>query len=89
MMINEGLIGWLVTGLKNYHVMSDYMLEYSIALLMNLIIQSYGRLGWSVVILFILMIANSTKLTHVADLEASPNGTEVNIYTYIKNCNYV
>lgn len=41
-MVDEGLINWLVTSLRGFDGMSDYMLEYAVALLMNLTILSYG-----------------------------------------------
>jgi len=41
-MIEEGIIGWLVSVLEDNDSLSDYTLEYSIALLMNLCLRSTG-----------------------------------------------
>uniref|UniRef100_A0A452HSL8 LisH domain-containing protein ARMC9 n=1 Tax=Gopherus agassizii TaxID=38772 RepID=A0A452HSL8_9SAUR len=42
-MINDGLIFWLVDVLKDMDCLSDYTLEYSVALLMNLCLRSSGK----------------------------------------------
>ncbi|XP_064228963.1 lisH domain-containing protein ARMC9 isoform X4 [Aotus nancymaae] len=42
-MIQDGLIFWLVDVLKDPDCLSDYMLEYSVALLMNLCLRSAGK----------------------------------------------
>ena len=41
-MIEEGIILWLVTELEDNDSLSDYLLEYSVALLMNLCLRSAG-----------------------------------------------
>ncbi|KAK2175425.1 hypothetical protein NP493_733g00009 [Ridgeia piscesae] len=43
LMIEEGIIGWLVSVLEDNDSLSDYTLEYSIALLMNLCLRSTGK----------------------------------------------
>ena len=42
MMIEEGIINWLVSVLEDNDSLSDYTLEYSIALLMNLCLRTAG-----------------------------------------------
>uniref|UniRef100_A0A8D0L5U3 LisH domain-containing protein ARMC9 n=1 Tax=Sphenodon punctatus TaxID=8508 RepID=A0A8D0L5U3_SPHPU len=42
-MIKDGLIFWLVDDLKDTDCLSDYTLEYSVALLMNLCLRSAGK----------------------------------------------
>ncbi|XP_025058507.1 lisH domain-containing protein ARMC9 isoform X5 [Alligator sinensis] len=42
-MIRDGLIFWLVDVLKDTDCLSDYTLEYSVALLMNLCLRSAGK----------------------------------------------
>nr|XP_039262549.1 lisH domain-containing protein ARMC9-like [Styela clava] len=42
-MIEGDLIAWLVTTLSGFETLSDYMLEYAIALLMNLCLRSSGK----------------------------------------------
>ena len=42
LMIEEGIIAWLVTVLEDNDSLSDYTLEYSIALLMNLCLRTAG-----------------------------------------------
>uniref|UniRef100_A0A8C9U4N2 LisH domain-containing protein ARMC9 n=1 Tax=Scleropages formosus TaxID=113540 RepID=A0A8C9U4N2_SCLFO len=42
-MIEDGLISWLVDELQNSDCLSDYTLEYSTALLMNLCFRSQGK----------------------------------------------
>ncbi|PNI70402.1 ARMC9 isoform 5, partial [Pan troglodytes] len=42
-MIQDGLIFWLVDVLKDPDCLSDYTLEYSVALLMNLCLRSTGK----------------------------------------------
>ncbi|XP_073866583.1 lisH domain-containing protein ARMC9 isoform X14 [Macaca fascicularis] len=42
-MIQDGLIFWLVDALKDPDCLSDYTLEYSVALLMNLCLRSAGK----------------------------------------------
>ncbi|KAM9126942.1 lisH domain-containing protein ARMC9 isoform 2-T2 [Pangshura tecta] len=42
-MINDGLVFWLVDVLKDTDCLSDYTLEYSVALLMNLCLRSSGK----------------------------------------------
>ncbi|XP_067417220.1 lisH domain-containing protein ARMC9 isoform X2 [Emydura macquarii macquarii] len=42
-MISDGLIFWLVDVLKDTDCLSDYTLEYSVALLMNLCLRSAGK----------------------------------------------
>ena len=41
-MIEEGITGWLVSVLEDNDALSDYTLEYSVALLMNLCLRSAG-----------------------------------------------
>ena len=41
-MIQDGLIFWLIDILKDPDCLSDYTLEYSVALLMNLCLRSSG-----------------------------------------------
>lgn len=41
-MISDGLIFWLVDVLRDSDCLSDYTLEYSVALLMNLCLRSAG-----------------------------------------------
>ena len=41
-MIEEGIIAWLVSVLEDNDSLSDYTLEYSVALLMNLCLRSAG-----------------------------------------------
>lgn len=41
-MIQDGLIFWLIDILKEPDCLSDYTLEYSVALLMNLCLRSAG-----------------------------------------------
>ncbi|KAI0215308.1 LisH domain-containing protein ARMC9 [Lamellibrachia satsuma] len=43
MMIEEGIIKWLVSVLEDNDSLSDYTLEYSIALLMNLCLRTAGK----------------------------------------------
>lgn len=43
-MIENGLIEWLVKVLEDNDSLSDYTLEYSVALLMNLCLRTSGRL---------------------------------------------
>ena len=47
-MIEEGVISWLVTVLEDNDALSDYTLEYSVALLMNLCLRSAGEYCYSV-----------------------------------------
>ena len=42
-MIEEGIILWLVTILEDNDSLSDYLLEYSVALLMNLCLRTAGK----------------------------------------------
>ena len=42
-MIEEGIIAWLVSVLEDNDNLSDYTLEYSVALLMNLCLRSAGK----------------------------------------------
>lgn len=42
-MIRDGLIFWLIDLLKEPDCLSDYTLEYSVALLMNLCLRSAGK----------------------------------------------
>ncbi|KAM4629219.1 lisH domain-containing protein ARMC9 [Polymixia lowei] len=42
-MIADGLIGWLVDELRDSDCLSDYTLEYSVALLMNLCLRTKGK----------------------------------------------
>ncbi|XP_064461331.1 lisH domain-containing protein ARMC9-like [Ornithodoros turicata] len=42
-MINEGILEWAVKRLENTDVLTDYSLEYAIALFMNLCLQSSGK----------------------------------------------
>lgn len=44
-MIEHGLISWLVDELQEPDSLSDYTLEYSVALLMNLCLRSQGELS--------------------------------------------
>lgn len=41
-MIRDGLIGWLVKELHDSDCLSDYTLEYTISLLMNLCLRTKG-----------------------------------------------
>lgn len=43
-MIEENIIRWLVKVLEDFDGLSDYTLEYSIALLMNLCLRTAGML---------------------------------------------
>ena len=42
-MIERGVIEWLVTVLEDNDSLSDYTLEYSVALLMNLCLRTAGK----------------------------------------------
>jgi hypothetical protein len=42
-MIEEGIISWLVSLLEDNDMLSDYTLEYSVALLMNLCLRTTGK----------------------------------------------
>lgn len=42
-MIADNLIGWLVDELQDSDCLSDYTLEYSAALLMNLCLRTKGK----------------------------------------------
>lgn len=42
-MIRAGLIGWLVDELQETDCLTDYTLEYAVALLMNLCLRTQGR----------------------------------------------
>jgi len=42
-MIEKDVIKWLVQRLRNYEQMSEYMLEYAVALLMNLCLRTTGQ----------------------------------------------
>ena len=42
-MIEEGIIDWLVSVLEDNDNLSDYTLEYSVALMMNLCLRTAGR----------------------------------------------
>lgn len=46
-MIDAGLIEWLVKVLEDNDNLSDYTLEYSVALLMNLCLRTSGLLNLS------------------------------------------
>ena len=43
-MIDQDVIQWLVQLLRNCDMISDYMLEYAVALLMNLCLRTSGQL---------------------------------------------
>ena len=43
-MIEEDVVAWLVAELEDNDALSDYTLEYSVALLMNLCLRSAGVL---------------------------------------------
>ena len=43
LMIEEGIIAWLVSVLEDNDSLSDYTLEYSVALMMNLCLRTAGR----------------------------------------------
>ena len=45
-MIERGVIEWLVSVLEDNDSLSDYTLEYSVALLMNLCLRTAGKLVW-------------------------------------------
>ena len=47
-MIEEGIIAWLVSVLEDNDSLSDYTLEYSVALLMNLCLRSAGDFSFVV-----------------------------------------
>uniref|UniRef100_A0A2K6MRJ9 LisH domain-containing protein ARMC9 n=1 Tax=Rhinopithecus bieti TaxID=61621 RepID=A0A2K6MRJ9_RHIBE len=49
-MIQDGLIFWLVDALKDPDCLSDYTLEYSVALLMNLCLRSAGLIPPTLII---------------------------------------
>lgn len=49
-MIADELIGWLVDELQDSDCLSDYMLEYSVALLMNLCLRTKGTLHYTRVV---------------------------------------
>lgn len=42
-MISDNLIGWLVDELQDSDCLTDYTLEYSAALLMNLCLRTKGK----------------------------------------------
>ncbi len=42
-MIEAGIIQWLVSVLEDNDALSDYTLEYSVALLMNLCLRTAGK----------------------------------------------
>ena len=42
-MIDQDVIQWLVQLLRNCDMISDYMLEYAVALLMNLCLRTSGQ----------------------------------------------
>lgn len=42
-MINDDIIAWLIQLLEDTEILSDYTLEYSVALLMNLCLRSTGK----------------------------------------------
>ena len=46
-MIEEGIIAWLVSVLEDNDSLSDYTLEYSVALLMNLCLRSAGDFSFA------------------------------------------
>lgn len=46
-MIDEGILKWLVSVLEDNDSLSDYTLEYSVALLMNLCLRTQGKYGIS------------------------------------------
>ena len=43
-MIEDGILNWLVTVLEDNDSLSDYTLEYSVALLMNLCLRTAGEI---------------------------------------------
>ena len=43
-MIERDMVAWLVQLLRNCDVISDYMVEYAVALLMNLCLRTAGQL---------------------------------------------
>ena len=45
-MIDEGIIRWLISVLEDNDNLSDYTLEYSVALLMNLCLRSAGKIPY-------------------------------------------
>ena len=45
-MIERGVIEWLVSVLEDNDSLSDYTLEYSVALLMNLCLRTAGESLW-------------------------------------------
>ena len=47
-MIEEGIIAWLVSVLEDNDSLSDYTLEYSVALLMNLCLRSAGDFSFAI-----------------------------------------
>ena len=51
MMIDRDLIRWLVSLLEDHDALSDYTLEYSVALLMNLCLRSAGKLSSQVMVI--------------------------------------
>ena len=48
-MIEDGILNWLVTVLEDNDSLSDYTLEYSVALLMNLCLRTAGEIFFSLV----------------------------------------
>lgn len=42
-MIEEGMLEWLVSILKDHDSLSDYTLEYAVALFMNLCLRTAGK----------------------------------------------
>lgn len=44
-MIDSDLISWLIDVLEEHDSLSDYTLEYSVALLMNLCLRTSGNIG--------------------------------------------
>lgn len=44
-MIEDGILAWLISVLEDNDSLSDYTLEYSVALLMNLCLRSAGKIS--------------------------------------------
>lgn len=61
-MIEDDLIGWLVDELQDSDCLSDYTLEYSAALLMNLCLRTKGKrmknIMWIKIVITIQMLQN-------------------------------
>ena len=62
-MIDNGLIEWLVKVLEDNDSLSDYTLEYSVALLMNLCLRTSGK---QIVIFWFYVFFGLGLLIHIS-----------------------